>query len=152
MDVVGWNIILFVSKWVFLLLLYLTLFVMLFAVRRELRSQTGTGRLSFGPAPGRLRVIHPGSDRSLKPGRVMALKTDARLGAEADNDLVLRDQFVSGHHARMRWDGSAWWIEDLGSKNGTQVNGSPCFPHMPVQAPLHARISLGDMQLELIDL
>lgn len=150
-DVLGLNIFLFVARLLFILLLYLALFVMLFAVRRELRSQTGAGRRSFGSAPGRLRVIHPGSDRALKPGRLLTLKTDTRLGAEPDNDLVLRDQFVSGHHARLRWDGSAWWMEDLGSKNGTQVNGLPCYPHMPVQVPPHAQISLGDMQLELID-
>jgi S1-C subfamily serine protease len=31
----------------------------------------------------------------------------------------------SGHHAEARFESGSWWIVDLGSTNGTQVNGSP---------------------------
>lgn len=151
-EIMGWSVILFVGKWAFIGVIYLALFVILFAVRRELTGQVRTGRRSLGGvAPGRLRVIAAGNDRSFKPGQVLDLKPEASLGAEPDNDLVLRDQFVSGHHARMRWDGNAWWVEDLGSKNGTQVNQQPCYPHMPVQAAPHSRIMIGDMMFELLE-
>ena len=39
-------------------------------------------------------------------------------------DLVLADAFLSRQHARLYRDGDAWWIEDLGSRNGTRVNGA----------------------------
>lgn len=45
------------------------------------------------------------------------------LGRDADNLIVLADSGVSRHHARIVKSGSEWAIEDLGSSNGTWVNG-----------------------------
>lgn len=47
----------------------------------------------------------------------------ATLGTARDNDLVLTDPTVSGYHARLSAVKSGIQIEDLGSKNGTTVNG-----------------------------
>lgn len=150
-DLLGWSALLFVGKWLFIGLIYLFLFVVVFAVRRELSGRIRPGKRVYGFTPGRLRVLQNGSDRALKPGQLLDLPADARLGAEPDNDVVLRDQFVSGRHARLRWDGAAWWLEDLGSTNGTRVDGAPCIPGQPVQVAPHGRISLGDMSFELLE-
>lgn len=45
------------------------------------------------------------------------------LGREPDNRFVLSDPGVSRHHARLVRSESGWAIEDLGSANGTRVNG-----------------------------
>ena len=45
------------------------------------------------------------------------------IGAEDDNDLVIRDGFTSGYHVRITCDGGHWTITDLDSTNGTKVNG-----------------------------
>jgi len=45
------------------------------------------------------------------------------LGREPDNHFVLADPGVSRHHARLVRSGDDWAIEDLGSSNGTRVNG-----------------------------
>ena len=45
------------------------------------------------------------------------------IGRWQDNDLVVDDRWVSRHHARVRREGDQYFIEDLGSKNGTLVNG-----------------------------
>lgn len=46
------------------------------------------------------------------------------LGRAASNSVVLDDEFVSSHHARVYPDAASgqWAIEDLGSTNGTVVN------------------------------
>lgn len=46
------------------------------------------------------------------------------LGRAASNSVVLDDEFVSSHHARVYFDAMSgqWAIEDLGSTNGTVVN------------------------------
>ncbi|HLQ61370.1 MAG TPA: FHA domain-containing protein [Candidatus Acidoferrales bacterium] len=48
-----------------------------------------------------------------------------RVGRSPDNDLILRDPATSGHHARLERRGAQFWIVDLGSTNGTLVNGEP---------------------------
>jgi hypothetical protein len=48
-----------------------------------------------------------------------------RLGRSPDNDIILRDPATSGHHARVERRGETFWIVDLGSTNGTLVNGEP---------------------------
>jgi len=48
-----------------------------------------------------------------------------RLGRSPDNDVILRDPATSGHHARLERRDDHFWIVDLGSTNGTLVNGEP---------------------------
>lgn len=45
------------------------------------------------------------------------------LGRAPDNDIVLESSGVSRHHARIAWTDSEYVLEDLGSANGTWVNG-----------------------------
>jgi hypothetical protein len=52
-------------------------------------------------------------------------ETALRLGRSPDNDLILRDPATSGHHARIELRAQHFWIVDLGSTNGTLVNGEP---------------------------
>jgi hypothetical protein len=62
---------------------------------------------------GRLPPLHlPG------PGRPVLV-----VGRGPSCDLVLADPTVSRRHALLRRFGDAWFVEDLGSTNGTRVNG-----------------------------
>ena len=45
------------------------------------------------------------------------------LGRAGDCDITLEDGLVSRRHARLWCDAGTWRIEDLGSRNGTRVNG-----------------------------
>ena len=47
-----------------------------------------------------------------------------RIGRAPDNDVVLDDLLVSRHHAELRRTGQRWQIVDLGTGNGTFVNGA----------------------------
>ncbi len=62
-----------------------------------------------------------------KKGTIYKLdKPTIRLGSASDCDIVLNDSVVSHFHATIeqKSDGGSW-IRDLGSRNGTQVNGTP---------------------------
>ncbi len=45
------------------------------------------------------------------------------LGREMNSDIVIEDDRASRAHARLRPSGRGWIVEDLGSTNGTRVNG-----------------------------
>jgi putative methionine-R-sulfoxide reductase with GAF domain len=47
------------------------------------------------------------------------------VGRDPSCGLVVEDARVSKRHARLRWTGAGWALEDLGSKNGTTVNAEP---------------------------
>lgn len=45
------------------------------------------------------------------------------IGRAPDNDIVLSNRAVSRHHAVVYWEEDRFLVEDLGSRNGTFVNG-----------------------------
>ncbi len=45
------------------------------------------------------------------------------IGRSDECDIILPDRQVSRHHARVYWLDGHYYVEDLGSKNGTHVNG-----------------------------
>jgi pSer/pThr/pTyr-binding forkhead associated (FHA) protein len=47
------------------------------------------------------------------------------VGRAPDNDVVVSDPATSGRHGRIEVRAGAFWISDLGSTNGTLVNGEP---------------------------
>jgi dipeptidyl aminopeptidase/acylaminoacyl peptidase len=59
-------------------------------------------------------------------GRIVALPNQmVTVGRAPDNDVVVGDPATSGRHGRIEVRGGAFWISDLGSTNGTLVNGEP---------------------------
>lgn len=150
MNTIDLNALLFAGKWAFIGLIYFILAVIVIAVRREMKSHAAGERTTSLVVPGRLRVLQPGGDARLQPGATLPLSPATALGADPDNDIVLGDPYISAHHASLTWDGSGWWVADLGSTNGTQVNGLPCPPHIPQALPAGARLEMGEMAFELV--
>jgi len=150
MDSVGWNTLLFASKWLFVGLIYLALFIIVIAVRREFSYRVQSRQPAGSPSSGRLKVITTGSDKRLQVGAAIDLYSDTTLGAEQDNDVVLGDAYVSAKHARLKWDGSNWWVEDLGSRNGTFIEGRRCLPHTPQILPTGSTLKIGDISFERV--
>ncbi|HHW13784.1 MAG TPA: DUF3662 domain-containing protein [Firmicutes bacterium] len=73
-------------------------------------------------AEGPLFVVREGPDR----GRSLRLRPgENRIGRADDNDLVLGDTNVSRHHASLLWRDGVVRVRDLGSRNGTRLNGQP---------------------------
>lgn len=57
-------------------------------------------------------------------GDTIELKTEKLIiGRRESCDIVLRFSNVSGQHARLTLEQGYWFLKDLGSRNGTKVNG-----------------------------
>jgi pSer/pThr/pTyr-binding forkhead associated (FHA) protein len=56
-------------------------------------------------------------------GRDVTLAGECVVGRATDADFVIDDTLASRRHIRVLKDAGAWTVEDLGSRNGTLVNG-----------------------------
>ena len=119
-------------KIAFLVLLYLFIWRIVRTASRDVRSP----QESFVLAPQASRPAAPvtanGAGRlvvlqspALAPGAEHVLDSTAlTLGRASENDVALADdEFASANHARVEPRRDGVWIEDVGSTNGTYVNG-----------------------------
>jgi pSer/pThr/pTyr-binding forkhead associated (FHA) protein len=70
------------------------------------------------------------------------------VGRAAASDVVIDDDSVSAAHARLEWDLGAWRITDLGSTNGTAVEGIKLAPNIPTPLPYGATVRVGGVKLQ----
>jgi DNA-binding winged helix-turn-helix (wHTH) protein len=64
------------------------------------------------------------------------------IGRNADCDVVLDDRQVSRYHARILWHKDHYEVEDLGSKNGTHLNGRDVIGSQPLHDSDEIQIAL----------
>jgi pSer/pThr/pTyr-binding forkhead associated (FHA) protein len=90
------------------------------------RSGTQVGFAWPAPQPGRPVAILRGVSGTMRGEQFAMDKPVFHVGCAPDNDLVLvGDDFASGHHAILRAQAHALYAEDLGSLNGSYLNGVP---------------------------
>lgn len=72
------------------------------------------------------------------------------LGRTIGNDVIIPDGTVSRHHAQLTFRNGQWSIQDLGSSNGTWVNGSRVKRPKPLMNGDEVRLGDDVMTFELI--
>ena len=93
--------------------------------------------------PSRQLVVLTGPDR----GSIFTLwGTEVSIGRSETNHIVLHDEGVSRVHLRISWTDNEEYIEDLGSLNGTWVNGCPVLGQRRLEEG--DKITLGSTTLE----
>ena len=116
---------------VFMLILRVTLllFLALFLYRvasisyRDLKAGAAVRGGEDG-AGAHLVLTDPGQT-GLLPGAIFPLQAISSVGRRMSNHVPLNDDFISSEHALICQRSGQWWVEDLGSTNGTFVNGHP---------------------------
>lgn len=92
---------------------------------RAIESHTAE-RLGIPSAGAGLVVL---DDNGVARERISITSTPLVIGRMSSNDVVLSDPNVSRRHAELRRDGGRWILVDLGSTNGTLVNGKLAREH-----------------------
>jgi len=147
-------------KFGFLAVLYLfLLFIARSALRdlrrdRELPAAAGTartghdGRAAVAPdgppvdVNPRLEVV---AAKGHQPGREFDVRAGARLGRAQTSEVSIDDSYASAAHARLYPRAGSMFIEDLGSTNGTFVNGREL--RRPLQLAEGDTVRIGDTEL-----
>ena len=121
----------FIIKVISVALEYGMLFFLLFFVFRlmgymsqELRAQRRKIRKT-PTATVFLKVIQTNDERLR--GKTFPLTSQVSIGRGSDNDISVRDNYVSHHHALITRQKNRYVIEDLKSANHTFVNDAPLF-------------------------
>jgi pSer/pThr/pTyr-binding forkhead associated (FHA) protein len=125
-------------------LLLLLLFAFVYAVVRR-----GVGDLRripddepFEPGRGAYEPRQPGeSELVVEDSEVLAPETRfpirngaTSIGRSSASDIILKsDDYASGRHARLTRHGGLLYVEDLGSTNGTFVNGRKTVGATPLR-------------------
>ena len=143
-------------KFGFIAVLYLFLLWLARSALKDLRRGTdaayATNGPPTGPAAAEATGIHQAPTEVVlvvekAPGHQAGMRYDVSGGAtlgRGDVEIVLEDPFASSRHARIERQGAAVVLEDLGSTNGTYLNGEP----LDGPQPLHPGdvIRIGDSE------
>ncbi len=124
---------LLVLKIAFLVLLYLFIWRIVRSAARDVRMPQESFVLAPGSVPGL------GEAAQIQSGRLVVIKSPALeeddellldsaallVGRGSGNDVNLaRDEYASSNHARVEPRRDGVWVEDVGSTNGTYLNGT----------------------------
>ncbi|GAA4733668.1 MULTISPECIES: FHA domain-containing protein FhaB/FipA [Actinomycetospora] len=145
----------------FLALLWLFVLAALRVVRSDLYAASGLR----AAAPGGRRPPRGGTSKPARGGGRSGPKAlivtagalagtrialDGRpimIGRADDSTLVLDDDYASTRHARISQSGDDWYVEDLGSTNGTYLDRNKVSG--PTRVPLGTPIRIGKTVIEL---
>ncbi len=86
------------------------------------------------------QLIVKNSDLKTENYFISRLRTT--IGRSARSDICIPDAFASRLHAEIRKEGDAFWLQDLGSANGTRYNGS--VVSMPLPLSNGGEIQIGE--------
>ena len=155
-------IVITVARYGFLVLLWIFVFTVVGVIRRNLFAGTRSSRLvaaprGVGPAvqhsrPAKVKrgraahqlVVTAGA---LAGTRLTLGEAPITIGRAEDSTLVITDDYASARHARLVPRAGQWYIEDLGSTNGTYLDRAKVSAPTPV--PLGVPIRIGRTSLEL---
>ena len=142
----------------FLLLLWLFIWSVLRILRTDIYAPTGAVMVKRGlalrgtllPSRGERRntprqmIVTEGA---LTGTRIQLGSQPVLIGRADDSTLVLTDDYASTRHARLSPRGSEWYVEDLGSTNGTYLDRAKVTT--AVRVPMGTPVRIGKTVIEL---
>ncbi len=119
MVMIMFNIISILAKYVFVFIIYMFIFLIIRMIYLDINSLSK--HENFNGVY--LKLLNRLDDLPYKLNDSYSIEEEISLGRHNDNDIVLKDPYISKHHFRIVKDENEYFIEDLNSSNGTYVNG-----------------------------
>lgn len=137
-----------VLRYVFIILIYLFIFSILRLMYLDVKSITsGGGSLD----EAYLKVVNRLDSLNFKMQEYYVIEGDISLGRSSRNDVVIKDKFVSKNHLLIREKNQRYYLEDLGSANGTFLNGVKIDPNELIELQSNDKIGVGFIQFIFVD-
>ena len=137
-----------VLRYVFIILIYLFIFSILRLMYLDVKSMTsGGGSLD----EAYLKVVNRLDSLNFKMKEYYVIEGDISLGRSSRNDVVIKDKFVSKNHLLIREKNQRYYLEDLGSANGTFLNGVKIDPNELIELQNNDKIGVGFIQFIFVD-
>ena len=137
-----------VLRYVFIILIYLFIFSILRLMYLDVKSMT-SGGASLDEAY--LKVVNRLDSLNFKMQEYYVIEGDISLGRSSRNDVVIKDKFVSKNHLLIREKNQRYYLEDLGSANGTFLNGVKIDPNELIELKSNDKIGVGFIQFIFVD-
>lgn len=137
-----------VLKYVFIIIIYLFIFSILRLMYLDIKTITSSGG-SLDDAY--LKVVNRLDSLNFKMQEYYVIENGITLGRSAKNDIVIKDKFVSKNHLRIKERNSLYFIEDLGSANGTFLNGTKVNSGELIELQNNDKIGVGFIQFIFVD-
>lgn len=151
------GLVLQLSRVGFLLLLWLFIWMVLRILRTDIYAPTGAVMVRRG-LPLRASILpnrlarHTAryllvTDGALSGTKITLGSQPVLVGRADDSTLVLTDDYASTRHARLSQRGNDWYVEDLGSTNGTYLDREKVTT--AVRVPIGTPVRIGKTVIEL---
>jgi hypothetical protein len=153
------ELVLQVARFGLLVLLWIFVFTVVGVVRRDMFAGGRARRMVAAPRtaaaagaptkPRRGRAAHQlvVTGGQLAGTRLTLGEAQITIGRAEDSTLVITDDYASARHARLVPRAGQWFIEDLGSTNGTYLDRAKISGPTPV--PIGVPIRIGRTSIEL---
>ncbi|HEY5526317.1 MAG TPA: FHA domain-containing protein [Candidatus Anoxymicrobiaceae bacterium] len=138
------NAVFIALRYIFIGLLYIFLILVVRAIYRDMKQPEAAPRNGRRKKRELPQLIVITADRNV--GARYMLGDDLRVGRAANSNVVIDDTYASQQHARIFANDDTFFVEDLGSTNGTYVNGRKIS--YPLELRVGDRIKIGKTVFE----
>ncbi len=119
-----------VLKIAIIAVVYIIIFIALKIMYKDIKNG---GKSKVKKNPFGLEIIDPGKNYNLKMGGVIPIESGVTIGRKEDNMVILNDEYVSNHHAKIIIKNNDYFLQDLKSTNGTLLNSIRVVDKNPIK-------------------
>lgn len=135
-----YNILSLIFRYFFILIIYLFIFGIIRLIYMDIKA-ISEGALSNQPY---LKLVNRKDSLPFSIKESYLLRGTVEIGRNNDNDIVIKDPYISAKHAKIILDEEVFFLEDADSANGTFLNGDRLMD--AVKLKNGDRIKLGQVE------